>query len=439
MKKATLALLLIFTAFNLLAQVAVDKAKMERERQAIQKELQEIQGKYNQVKGQKKETIGQLTILQKKMTLQNQYVSNINKEIRLINDDIFLSAKEVNKLKQQLDTLKEQYSRSVVYAYKNRSAYDYLNFIFSASTFNDALKRISYLKSYRQYRQQQVTNIVQTQKLIEDRRQQLVSKKTQKSSALQNQTQQLKVLEDQKKEKDVVISKLKSKESELSKQMAAKKKRDNQLKGQIAAMIRREIETAKKEAAKKEAEERARLAKEKAANTPANTETAKTTTPNTPTKTAAPKKENSYLTLNAKDIALNSSFQNNRGKLPWPVDNGVVSIPYGTYTVPGTSLKGENNCLTISTPSSGATVKAVFDGEVTAVSNIGDGYVVMIRHGKYFTVYSGLGSASVSRGTVVKTGQAIGRSGPADDGSGGQMDFYLMIESKEVNPEPWLR
>ena len=141
------------------------------------------------------------------MSLQNQYVSNINKEIKILNDDIYLSAKEVNKLKQQLDTLKQQYSRSVVYAYKNRSAYDYLNFIFSASTFNDALKRISYLKSYRQYREQQVTNIVQTQKLIEDRRQQLLGKKTQKSSALQNQTQQLKVLEDQKKEKGVVARK----------------------------------------------------------------------------------------------------------------------------------------------------------------------------------------------------------------------------------------
>jgi len=81
----------------------------------------------------------------------------------------------------------------------------------------------------------------------------------------------------------------------------------------------------------------------------------------------------------------------------------------------------------------------VFDGEVSSVANLGDGMTVMVRHGKYFTVYSNLASAAVSKGTQIKTGQVIGRSGPADDGSGGQIDLLLMIESKNVNPEPWLR
>src|SRR5688500_7912501 len=155
-----------------------DKTKMERERQAIQKELKEIQSIYNQVKGQKKETLGQLNLLQKKMNLQGQYINNINKEIKILNDDIYLSTLEVNRLQRQLDTLRKQYQRSVVYAYKNRSTYDYLNFIFSANTFNDALKRISYLKSYRSYRQQQVANILETQQLIEAHKQQVINNKS---------------------------------------------------------------------------------------------------------------------------------------------------------------------------------------------------------------------------------------------------------------------
>jgi septal ring factor EnvC (AmiA/AmiB activator) len=426
MKKILVAILLFLSSVAGFAQTAEDKAKMERERQAIQQEIKEIQSVYNKVKGQKKESLGQLNLLQKKLALQDKYINNINKEIRIVSDEIYLSTLEVNRLQRQLDTLKAQYQKSVVYAYKNKSTYDYLNFIFSSNSFNDALKRISYLKSYRSYRQEQVANILETQKQIEDRKQQLLGKKTQKSSALKNQTQQMQVLAEQKKEKDQVVSKLKSQESDLAKQISTRKKKDQQLKNAIAAVVRREIE-----AARKEAEARA---KAKAAANPTTSVAAPGSTAKTTTTTAKPK---SYLDLNEKDIALNSSFEKNRGKLPWPVDNGFVSIPFGSSKVGGLSM--DNPGITISTPSSGGTVKAVFDGEVSSVSNLGDGMVVMVRHGKYFSIYSNLSSASVSKGSQIRTGQSIGRAGTADDGSGGQIDFMLMIESRNVNPEPWFR
>ena len=426
MKKILVAILLFLSSVTGFAQTAEDKAKMERERQAIQQEMKEIQSVLNKVKGQKKESLGQLNLLQKKLALQDKYINNINKEIKIVSDEIYLSTLEVNRLQRQLDTLKAQYQKSVVYAYKNKSTYDYLNFIFSSNGFNDALKRISYLKSYRSYRQEQVANILETQKQIEDRKQQLLGKKTQKSSALKNQTQQMQVLAEQKKEKDQVVSKLKSQENDLAKQIATRKKRDQQLKNAIAAVVRREIEAARKEA-------EARAARAKAAN-PTTSVAATGGTAKTTTTTAKPK---SYLDLNEKDVALNSSFEKNRGKLPWPVDNGFVSIPFGSSKVGGLSM--DNPGITISTPSSGGTVKAVFDGEVSSVSNLGDGMMVMVRHGKYFSVYSNLASANVSKGTQIRTGQAIGRAGTADDGSGGQIDFLLMIESRNVNPEPWFR
>jgi septal ring factor EnvC (AmiA/AmiB activator) len=422
MKKLLIAILILFSSIAGFAQSVQDKAKMERERQAIQEEIRQIQSVYSKVKGQKKETLGQLNLLQKKLALQDKYIANINKEIKIVSDEIYLSTLEVNRLQRQLDTLKAQYAKSVVYAYKNKSTYDYLNFIFSSNNFNDALKRISYLKSYRSYRQQQVANIIETQKQIEQRKQQLLGKRTQKSSALKNQTQQLQVLAEQKKEKDHVVSKLKSQEKDLAKQIATRKKRDQQLKGAIAAVVRREIE-----AARKEAEARAKAKAASGTTTSVAGTGAKTST-------AKPK---SYLDLNEKDIALNSSFEKNRGRLPWPVDNGFVSIPFGSSKVGGLSM--DNPGITISTPSSGASVKAVFDGEVSSVSNLGDGMMVMVRHGKYFSVYSNLASANVSKGSQIRTGQTIGRAGIADDGSGGQIDFLLMIESRNVNPEPWLR
>ena len=424
MKKIFVAILFFLSSVAGFAQTAEDKAKMERERQAIQQEIKEIQSVYNKVKGQKKESLGQLNLLQKKLALQDKYINNINKEIKIVSDEIYLSTLEVNRLQRQLDTLKTQYQKSVVYAYKNKSTYDYLNFIFSSNSFNDALKRISYLKSYRSYRQEQVANILETQKQIEDRKQQLLGKKTQKSSALKNQTQQMQVLAEQKKEKDQVVSKLKSQESDLAKQISTRKKRDQQLKNAIAAVVRREIEAARKEA---EARAKAKAAANPTTSVTAPGGTAKTTT-------AKPK---SYLDLNEKDIALNSSFEKNRGRLPWPVDNGFVSIPFGSSKVGGLSM--DNPGITISTPSSGGTVKAVFDGEVSSVSNLGDGMMVMVRHGKYFSVYSNLASANVSKGAQIKTGQSIGRAGTADDGSGGQIDFLLMVESRNVNPEPWFR
>ncbi len=429
MKKTGITFFTFFLALIVFAQSDADKARMENERKALQKELKQIQGVYNEVKGKKKETIGQLNLLQKKMSLQGRYIGNINKEINLITNDIYTSSLEINKLKKQLDTLKSQYARSVVYAYKNRSNFDYLNFIFSASTFNDALKRIAYLRSYRAYRQEQVNNIIETQKAIEDRKQQLLGKKTQKSGALQNQKQQLDVLEDQKKEKDVVVAKLKSKESELQKQITSRKKKDAQLKNSIAAIIRREIEARRKE----EEAERKRLAGLEKANT-------NTASTSAGTKTAA-KKVFANIPLNAKEVALSSSFSSNKGKLPWPVDDGYVSVPYGTYSVPGTSLKGYNSGITISTPSPGTSVKAVFDGEVLSVFNLGDGTMaVMLSHGKFFTVYSNLSGASVGKGNNVKTGQSIGRAAADDEGgSGGKLDFTLMIEKKETNPSPWLR
>ena len=427
---------LFFFAFYT-AAFAQDRSKMESERKAIQSEIKEIQSVYNKVKGEKKETLGQLNLLQQKMALQDKYIGNISKEIKLINNDIYTSSVEMNALRRQLDTSKEHYSRSVIYAYKNRSTYDYLNFIFSANSFNDALKRIQYLKSYRSYRERQVASIRETQELINNRRQQLLGKQTQKKSALQNQTKQLDVLEDQKKEKDAVVAKLKSKESELSKQISAKKKRDAQLKGSIAAIIRREIEARRKEEAA--AAERAR--KEREALAKANAGSGATTAATTTAKKTTTKKEAAAIPLNAKEVALSNNFASNRGKLPWPVDNGYVSIHYGTYEIPGTKIKGDNPGITINTPSPGTSVKSVFDGEVIGVFNLGDGMAVTISHGKYFTTYSNLSNVSVSKGSAVRTGQDIGRAGVDDEGgtASGSILFMLQVGMSAANPEPWLR
>lgn len=429
-----------------------EKSQLEKERQEIQKDLKEIEGLYDKVKGQKKQTLGQLTVLNRKINLQEQYISSINKELRSIDDDIYLGNLEIYRLNRQVDTLKAQYARTVVYAYKNRSNYDYLNFIFSAGSFNDMIKRIAYLKSYRSYREKQVNTIMETKELIAKRQKQQIVRKDQKNVALENQTKQVEELSVQKKEKDVIVSQLKSKEKDLQKQIAAKKKKDRDLQNAITAIVKREIEAAKKEAeAKARAEEEKRKAAEITAKpaTKENTGTSGNPTTNTATnkeeievgtsRTTLSKKPDSYLDLNSTDVALNNKFELNRGKLPWPVDNGVLTLRFGPNKIDNTLLTFDNPGITIATPSAGNSVKAVFDGEVSSVFNIGDGMVVTIRHGKYFTTYSNLSSVSVSKGMEVKTGQVIGKAGKDDEGVGGQVDFILMIETRNVDPQPWLR
>ena len=440
MKKFFLLFLFAFLGSILIltAQPPQDKAQLEKERQDIQKEMNDLQKIYDKVKGQKKQTLGQLSILNRKINLQEQYLNNINKELRNIDDDIYFSNIEIYRLQKQLDTLKTEYARTVVYAYKNRSTYDYLNFIFSSSSFNDAIKRIAYLKSYRIYREKQVKNIIETQALIGKRKKQQLVKKDQKNIALDNQTKQITALADQKKEKDGVISKLKDREKELQKQLADKKKRDRDLQNAMTTIVKREIEAAKKEAEKKANESKKNVTTTTVTNPITNPSTGNTSSSTPSTGLSPSSKPVSYLNFNESDIRLNANFESNRGRLPWPVDNGYVSIRFGLNKIEKTILTFDSPGITISTPSAGLTVKSVFDGEVVSVLNIGDGLVVAVRHGKYFTFYGNLASVNVAKGTVVKTGQSLGKAGKADEGDGGQIEFLLMIESKNVNPEPWL-
>ena len=429
-KRIYLFLALVFSACFLFAQTE-DKAQLEKERQDIQKEIKQIQGEYDKLKGKTKQIVGQYNLIDRKIKLQNKYINNISKELRMIDDDIYMSNVEIYRLSKLLDTLRSQYSRSVVYAYKNKSNYDYLNFIFSANSFNDAIKRITYLKTYRSFREQQVNTIKETQALIAKRKTDQLSKKRQKDDALQNQTTQAKALEGQKKEKDVVLNQLKSQEKDLQKQLAAKKKKDKDLQKAITSIINREIAAARAAAKKKADDEAAKSAK------PVITDpgVSKNTTTN-----AKPNVVRESVVFNsAEDLKLNADFEKNRMRLPWPVDQGTVCIHYGPYQIGETKLRGDNPGITICTAQPGNNVKSVFEGEVASVFNIGDSKSVMIRHGKYFTVYSNLSSVTVTKGANVGTGQSIGKVGVDEEtGEGGKLEFLLMVENKKLNPEQWL-
>jgi septal ring factor EnvC (AmiA/AmiB activator) len=136
-------------------------------------------------------------------------------------------------------------------------------------------------------------------------------------------------------------------------------------------------------------------------------------------------------------ILISGNFEKNRGKMPWPIEKGTIKIRFGTYSIEGTKLRGNNPGLTMETEP-GAVVKAVYEGEVSRIFDIEGNWTVLVRHGKYFTVYSNLSGVSVSKEQKVSTGQMLGRAAANNDGNG-EIEFLLMQENKNLDPETWIR
>jgi septal ring factor EnvC (AmiA/AmiB activator) len=417
-----------------------EKAELEKKKRQTLQEIEQLNRQYDEIKKNRKESLSQLALIQNKIRLRNQVIQNINKQVRVINKDIDYSYREMLRLRRDLDTLKMNYALNVVYSYKNRSNYDFLNFLFSASNFNDAIRRIAYTRAYRAYRTQQVDAIRKTETLYRDKINQLRDNRQEKTLALEDETKERTELEKDRNEQDHVVRKLKSREKEVNKIIAAKRKQANELEAAIKAVVRREIEMAKREAERKAKEEKDRKAREEKEKIGKEKEVKpKPGVEEKPVvkKEVPEKKQESYLEYNKEDLELGNNFESNRGRLPFPVDNGYVSIPFGEYTVPGTNIKGSQDFITIASPV-GTAVKSVFDGEVVSIFDVGGMSAVMIKHGKYFTTYSNLSSAQVSKGQTIKVGQVLGRVGENLEGDG-QLDFILTREAQMLNPQSWLR
>ena len=419
--------LTIFSTCSLFV-LSQTREELEKRRKEIQQEIQELQKAQSEISKDKKAGLSQLKLIERKLKSRYAVIDNLNDEMRMIDNTIFNDNREIYRLQKELDTLKKQYARTIEYAYKNRSSYDMMNFIFSATSFNDAVRRVSYLKTYRQYRDEQVGNINRTQKDLSVKINTLTQDKKEKGKVLLEQNKQKEILEGEKKEKNQFVSKLKSREKEIEKEMAAKRKIERSLQSSIAAIVKREIESARRKA-----EEDARKAAAAVATTTKPIEI-KSTVANA----AAPAVRKVNVLENTPEVTrVSVGFENNRGNLPWPVDKATVTAGFGRQKIEGTSIIEDNIGLTIQTLP-GANVKAVFDGTVTTVYDVAGSQAITIKHGKYFTTYYNLSTVNVAKGATVKMGQPIGKAAQNDEGDG-EIIFVVNIESKFVDPEDWLK
>jgi murein hydrolase activator len=446
-KQSILITVILFFALAAFAQLQT-REELEKQKQQLKKELKETEKMLSDNKAKTKENFLQWKLISDKVNLQDRLVENINNDINLLDKSLTNTQRDINKYDKLLDTLKQEYAKSMVYAYKNRSNYDFLNFIFSAANFNDAIKRIAYLKSYRNYREMQGQNIIRTQELRRQRVEELTGTKQKKTVVLQSKDQELSELENQQKEKDRILDALKKQGGQLSAQYAAKNKQLKRVEGAIAANIKRAIEEAKKEAArlaaiKKAADDKAAADAKKAldkANAAKNNAT-KTNPVTVPEKTPVIVKRNETRTpkitesilVTDENRATNTSFRNNQGNLPWPV-NGRILMHYGRNVL-GSGTIGDYNNVTIATEV-GAPVKAIFGGIVSFIME-DESVTVTIQHGGYFTTYSNISNVTVKKGQQVTLGQVIGKAMANMDGVGA-VDFFLQDEHKYYDPEKWL-
>src|SRR6201989_2812358 len=188
-------MLLFVVAWAAAQQPTQSRSDLEKERAAIQKEIEDVKRSLDETHKNKKETLGQLNLLQRRLKLRESAIRNMQAAIDVIQGDMNSSWRDITKLRSELDTLRIQYAQSIVFAYKNRSSYDFLNFIFSSTSFNDAIRRVAYLKSYRQYRETQVSTIQKTQQVLAGKVSTLTSNKAEKRTALVDQSKQLNVLQ----------------------------------------------------------------------------------------------------------------------------------------------------------------------------------------------------------------------------------------------------
>lgn len=391
-------------------------AELKRRKEMLSREIESLNRSLNKTSTSKRSSLKQVKYLNAQIRLRQAKINTINSEVRLLNNEISENTSTVRSLQAQLKKLKEEYAGMVLFAFRNQSSYNKLMFLFSSENFNQAYKRLKYLQQFSEYRKKQARYIEETEAELTGKIVELDKNKREKSELLVSQEKEKQTLGKEKNSQSNVLNKLSKQEKQLRQEIGQKKRENDRLNRAIQQAIRREIEEERRKA-----EEAARLAAARAGN--------KEAPANVPRGTGV-------LAATPEAARLSADFLSNRGRLPWPVANGIVTEEFGIHHY-GRNVTSENNGIDIKT-NPGSAVRAVFEGEVTGVQNIGSIYVVVVRHGEYFTVYSNLKSASVSRGQKVSVKQTVGivATDPVDGTTEAHFEVWKGVTP--VNPSSWL-
>ena len=387
--------------------------KLEARKAQIQKEIQENQRLLQSVKTKEKSATTQLIIKREKIKLKERLIETTERQTKALNNDMYLNQLQINRLKRELDDLKADYADMILKSYKSRSEQSRAMFLLSSENFLQAYKRAQYMKQYASYRRSQGEEIKSKQVALQEFNQKLEVQKREKQRLLAENQKERNALEQERKEQEQLVKQIQKDKKQITADIRKKQQESKRIDAQIQKLIRDAIAAANKKTAASEAKSRG--AKKATA-------------------TAASAK----IVLTPEGKVISDNFKANKGRLPWPVVRGVVTLGYGDQPHPvHRSLIVHNSGVEITTDA-GANARAVFGGEVASVIVLSPvNKAVMIQHGDYFTVYQNLSNVVVSKGDKVSINQNLGTIRTNDTGKT-VIKFTISQNTTYVNPQSWL-
>lgn len=381
------------------------RTQLEQDKKKIEQEIEYTNRLLEQTRQSKQSSLNEVVILNRKIGQRERLIGTINQEIGILERQIIQAQDSIGLLYRDLNSLKDEYAKMIYYAYKNQNLYDRLMFIFSSEDFNQAYQRLKYFQQYNEYRKSQALQIQIKQKRLEIKMEELQKIVDQKAALLTAEERQRMQLTQEREAKNQSVQSLSKKEKDLQKTLKEKEAAARKLDKAIQDIIAEEI----------------RLASERA------------------DKYGAPLQKSGLFALTPEEKLISDDFMNNRGRLPWPVEQGVITSTFGEHPHPVLkNVKTKNNGIDLMTQE-GAEARAVFSGVVTRVMNVpNNNNVVIIRHGEFLSVYSNLDEVYVKIGEKVSVKQKIGKIFTNRQDGKTELHFEVWQSKTLLNPEEWL-
>lgn len=393
--------LLVFLFFITVSFAQSNKQKeLEARRVRLRNEIKQINKLLSKNKSKKKSETSAIENLNHKISKRQNLIKITNQQANLLRREINGNQKQIGTLRNDLKALKDNYAEMIRMSYKNKNTQSRIMFLLSSSDFKQAYKRLEYINQYTNYQKQQGALIKNKTIELQELNKKLLVQKEHKQKLIKENKVAQKELEGELKQHKTLMAAIQKNLSKYASQIKTKQREANRINKQIKAIIREAIR--KSNAAK-----------------------------------GNKKSEGFALTAEAKALAKN--FLANKGKLPWPVEKGIVTLGYGTQPHPIVkTVKIQSNGVRIATES-GSKVRAVFKGEVLAVQSMKRGNLtVLIQHGNYITAYKNLGKVFVKRGDKVSTKQNIGEVFTNPSNNETILSFSVFKESTTQNPAHWI-
>ncbi len=391
-------LLLLFLAIPLSAQKT--RKQLEADRKRLQKDIKKVNKLLFDTQKKEENALEDLKDINQKIDVRERLINTINLEAKALSNEIDVNEKEIKKLEEKLTKIKKDYADMIYKSYKSRSRQNRTLFLLSSKNFYQAYKRVKYMNQYAAFRKKQGEEVVVQTKLVEQLNDSLMFQRQLKDTLLASQEDEKLKIETDKKDQEKLISQIKKRERKYKRELKKKQNEEKRIADRIDKLIRDAI-------AKANAKKGVKTSKGFA------------------------------LTPEAKALA--ARFEQNKGKLPWPVESGLITRRFGRQPHPVYKGNYINSTGIHITTEKGTNAESIFNGEVLAIQVQSEGKKsILVRHGNYISVYNNLENVYVETGDKVKTGQALGKIFTDRINGKTKLIFVLSINTTRLNPTSWI-